>query len=424
MTEDTASKSSDRLVSGVRYLAALLGLLIAAVISFHPWVMAMVERALEVTPLLLLVLIFVYVVNPMVEFVLQQVRRVRQLERFSYEKSLVVTYLLLLLVVGSTLAVLVPKLAREVQTLAVNLPTFAVKIQDTIQVYRDRYFESLPDEVQAQVAKGVGEIGTAASRILQGGLKYLGAFSQAVLWMIGAMVFVPLIGFYLLKDGDEMVAFLVRLAPAGQQPRYRRILLEIHHAMQNFLKGQVILCLVIGVITTVAMAFVLPQYCLALGLVAGITEAIPVVGPFLGAIPAVIIAFAIPGGGPGLALVVIAIYAAIQQLENVVLVPRVMGESLGLHPLSLILGMMVFGNIFGFWGVVLAAPIVATVKILVVHLFMKGDAWTNAPGPEPGPPVAPAPPVVAAPLPTAAPAPKPAAPPSPGKGASKRKRGR
>lgn len=133
--------------------------------------------------------------------------------------------------------------------------------------------------------------------------------------------------------------------------------------------GQMVLCLIIGTVTTAAMAVVLPQYCIALGLVAGITEAIPVIGPILGAIPAVIIAFALPGkGGLGLALLVIGIYVVIQQLENVVLVPRVMGHSLGLHPLSLVLGMMVFGNVFGFWGVVLCAPLVATVKILVMHL--------------------------------------------------------
>lgn len=379
MSEETDPKASlDRLLVSVRYLAAMLGLLIAAVVSFHPWVVAMVERALQVLPLLLLVLIFVYVVNPMVEFVLRQVRKVRQLERFSYEKSLVFTYLLLLAVVGSVLAVLLPKLAHEVHTLAVNLPSFAVKIQDVLEVYRDRYFEALPENVQQQVTKGVGEIGATASRLIQSGLVYVGAFSQALFWTLGALIFVPLIGFYMLKDGDEMMGFLVGLAPEEHQPHYRRILGQIHVAMQNFLKGQVILCLVIGVITTVAMAFVLPQYCIALGLVAGITEAIPVIGPFLGAIPSVIIAFAIPGGGPGLALLVIGLYAVIQQLENVVLVPRVMGESLGLHPLSLILGMMVFGNIFGFWGVVLAAPIVATVKILVLHTVGKGAAAGSA----------------------------------------------
>lgn len=369
----------DRMTGFFRSLAGLLVLLIAAVVSFHPWVMAMVEKALEVTPLLLLVLIFVYVVNPMVEFVLRHVRRLRGLARFSYERSLVVTYLLLVLCVGAVLAAIVPHLVREVHTLAVNLPSFAQKIQGTLGDYRDRYFETLPDPVQEQIAAGVGQIGSAASDLLQGGLKYLGAFSSAVLWILGAVMFVPLIGFYLLKDGDEMVSFLVRFAPEESRPRSRRILGEIHLAMQNFIKGQVLLCLVIGVVTTVAMAFVLPQYCIALGLVAGVTEAIPVVGPLLGAIPSVIIAFAIPGGGPGLALVVVGIYAVIQQLENSVLVPRVMGESLGLHPLSLILGMMVFGNIFGFWGVVLAAPIVATVKILVIHLFMKGDAWEALP---------------------------------------------
>lgn len=403
MTEERNPKGSgtpggdlQRLVVNVGYLNGLLLLLISAVVSFHPWVMALVEKAIQVLPLLLVVLIFVYVVNPLVEFVLRQVRRVPQLERFSYEKSLVVTYLILLVTVGMVLAILLPKLARELQTLAINLPSFAQKIQETMSHYRDRYFEALPAPVKDQVTRSVGEIGSLASQLIQGGLRYVGAFSQAVIWVLGAMVLVPLIGFYLLKDGESMLDFAVGFAPEGQRGRTRRILLQVHHAMENFLKGQVVLCLIIGCVTTLAMAFVLPQYCIALGLVAGVTEAIPVLGPFLGAIPAVIIAFALPGKGSlGLAALVILVYLGIQQLENVFLVPRVMGESLGLHPLSLILGMIVFGNVFGFWGVVLAAPLVATVKILVLHLVKGEEPEPPAPAPSPAEPPPAEPPAAA-----------------------------
>lgn len=421
-SQEKTSDTLNRLLASTGYLNGLLLLLIVAVVSFHPWVVAMVEKALDITPLLLLVLIFVYVMNPMVEFVLRQMRRVRQFERFSYDRSLVVTYLLLLVILGVILALLVPKLARELQTLAENLPGFAQRFQAALAQYRDRYFEALPLPVKDQVSKGVGEIGSAASSLIQGGLKYAGAFSQTVLWALGALILVPLIGFYILKDGSRMLDFLVGFAPVHQQGRSRRILLQIHDAMQNFVKGQSILCLVIGVVTMVAMAFVLPQYSIALGLVAGITEAIPVVGPFLGAIPAVIIAFALPEqGGPGLAAIVIVIYLGIQQLENVVLVPRVMGESLGLHPLSLILGMMVFGNIFGFWGVVLSAPLVATVKILVMHL--RGEEVSPPPVPPPpsgrdaSPPVAPAAPSAPVPpvgenAPSTIPAPSAPVPPA------------
>ncbi len=374
------------LVVSIGYLNGLLLLLTGAVISFHPWVVGMVEKALQILPLLLLVLIFVYSVNPLVEFVLRQVRRIPQMERFSHSRSLVVTYLLLLLAVGTLLAILVPKLSRELQTLAQNLPSFAQKMQDTMFQYRDRYFEALPVPVKDQVSRSVGEIGSMVSQLIQGGLHYLGAFSQTVVWALGATVFVPLIGFYFLKDGRAILDSVVRFAPPSRRPRARRILGQVHGAMQSFLKGQLLLCLIIGTVTTAAMAVVLPQYCIALGLVAGVTEAIPVIGPFLGAIPAVIIAFALPDkGGLGLALLVVVIYLVIQQLENVILVPRVMGQSLGLHPLSLVLGMMVFGNIFGFWGVVLAAPLVATVKILVHHLAGRQPEEEPAVGPQADP---------------------------------------
>ncbi len=259
------------LVVALRYLNGLLLMLVVAVISFHPWVVVLVEKALAILPLLLLVLIFVYVVNPLVEFLLRQIRRIPQMERFSYARSLVVTYLILLALVATVLAFLVPKLARELQTLAINLPSFAHKLQVTMLEYRHRYFEALPLPVKEQVTRAIGEIGSMVSQLIQGGLHYVGAVSQAVVWVAGAMVLVPLIGFYFLKDGQEILESFVRFAPTGRRARVRRIMLEVHGAMQSFLKGQVLLCLIIGLVTTAAMALVLPQYCLALGLVAGIT---------------------------------------------------------------------------------------------------------------------------------------------------------
>lgn len=357
-----------RLSRHCNYLNGLILALVISLLSFHPWVLDMANKALSILPLLLLVLIFVYLVNPVVLFILTQLRRIPRLNHLSYFFSLVTTYVLLLVVVGVLLAVTVPRLVTEMQKLAGTLPGVAATVQERIGSYRHSYFDVLPLAVQDKVTESIGQIGAYVGSVIKSGLVYAGAFSSALAWGVGAVFLVPLISFYLLADGDKIVNSLVCLFPQKRRNALRTVLDEIHAAMQGFLKGQAILCCVIGSVTGLSMGIILPDYCVALGLVAGITEAIPVVGPILGAIPAVFIAMASPNGGVGLVVLVIAVYVVIQQLENTILVPRIMGQSLGLHPLSLMLGMMVFGNMFGFWGVVLSAPIVATVKILVFHL--------------------------------------------------------
>lgn len=364
---DSRLQALKRLLGSLRALNGLVLILVVAVISFHPWVMDLADKALAIMPLLLLVLVFVYVVNPLVAFVHSQLRRLPGAARISYQRSLILTYLMLIIAAALVVAALAPRLVDELQGLAEQMPVVAQALQTKLGEYRHSYFEALPVNVQNKIAGSVGQLGNMAGQLIKGGIQYAGTISSAVMRGIGAMVLVPLVAYYFLADGSDIMEYGLRLVPVRRRSALRILLGKMHLVMQSFLKGQALLCCIIGTVTTLAMALVMPDYCIALGLVAGITEAIPVVGPILGAIPAVIIALALPEhGGLGLALVVIAIYTVIQQLENTVLVPRVMGQSLGLHPLSLMLGMIVLGNMFGFWGVVLAAPMVASIKLLLL----------------------------------------------------------
>lgn len=368
LSDNQAPEARDVVVA-VRALAGFILLLVLAILSFHPLLMEGVSRVAEIFPLMVLVLIFVYVARPVVDFVHRMLKRLsRKGETVSEERSLLTTYLILLGVFAISMALIVPALVEEARTLAENLPRYSESVRETIQQYKDRYSHLVPGHIQDRISDATRDIGAMAGDLLKRGVTWVGVVSGTLFWLVGAFLLVPMLGYYFLKDSDGIREFLLAIVSQSQRPRVRAIVLDVHAAMVNFVKGQAVLCLVIGVVTTIAMLFVLPQFAIGLGIVAGITEAVPVVGPILGAVPAVIIAFAAKGWVA--ALIVTVIYLAIQQLESVILVPRVMGESLGLHPLSLLLGMMVFGNVFGFWGVLLAAPLVATVKVLVIRLFM------------------------------------------------------
>ena len=366
-----------QLLASARYANALLLTLVVAVISFHPWVMNMISKAFSILPLLLLVAVFVYVVNPIVLTVMNQMRRLPGHGLISYNKSLLITYLLFLLALVTAACIVVPRVIEELSDLAAHFPALAKTVQFKLAQGRSVYNE-LPPVVRTKLTDSLGAVASWMGGMIDGSLAYAGVISQAVVWCIGAMVMVPLISFYVMSDGESMIRNALNFFPAQKRQMIREAVHCIHKTMQNFIRGQVLLCCAVGGVTALAMAFVMPQYCLAMGAVAGITEAIPVLGPFLGAVPAVIIALAIPGGGVTKALIVIGIYVLIQQLENNLLVPRIMGSSMGLHPLSLTLGMLVLGNMFGFWGVVFASPMLALIKTLLTTLCARNLAGADS----------------------------------------------
>ncbi len=363
-----SEQTGRRLINSIKGLGTILLALSLIIACFHPWTKQAIEETLKITPLLLLVLIFVYVVNPLVEFLMEQIRKIPGAQYFSYTKSLVITYVLLLALALGLLALTAPQLIGEIKNLAENFPAITQKAITILNNFRQTHLEALPNNLQTNITDLVNQAGSLAGQLINSGLQYAGAFSSAIVWVATAIVMVPFISFYMLSEGQELVDFWVNLLPARRRHSAQNILCQLHCAMKSFIKGQVLLCCAVGTLTTLLMALVMPKYCIALGIIAGITEAIPIIGPILGALPAIFLALALPeGGGVTLALIVAAIYILIQQAENNLLVPKIMGDSLGLHPLSLMIGMMVFANVFGFWGVVLASPIVAAVKILVIH---------------------------------------------------------
>lgn len=363
-----SEQTGRRLVNSVKGLGSVLLVLSLVIACFHPWTKQAIEETLSITPLLLLVLIFVYVVNPIVEFLMVQIRKIPGAQYFSYTKSLVITYILLISAALGFFALTAPQLFSEIKSLAENFPAITKKAIAILTSFRQTHLEAMPSSIQAHLTDLVNQAGSLAGGLINSGLQYAGAFSSAIIWVATAVVMVPFISFYMLSEGKELTDFWVELLPVKRRQPAKNILLQLHCAMKSFIKGQVLLCCAVGGLTTLLMALVMPKYCIALGLIAGITEAIPIIGPILGALPAIFLALAVPEtGGITLALIVAAIYILIQQAENNLLVPKIMGDSLGLHPLSLMIGMMVFANVFGFWGVVLASPIVAAVKIIVIH---------------------------------------------------------
>jgi predicted PurR-regulated permease PerM len=154
----------------------------------------------------------------------------------------------------------------------------------------------------------------------------------------------------------------------------------VNAVLANYVRGQLILGLAVGLAAGIGLTalglfgFPIP-YVLTLSIIAGITELIPIIGPIIGSIPAVLIAFSI---SPAAGVAVLILYIVIQQLENNFLVPRIVGESIGIHPAVLSVILIAMGQVFGIVGVILSAPVAAISRDLFVYIYQRLSGATPA----------------------------------------------
>lgn len=191
------------------------------------------------------------------------------------------------------------------------------------------------------------------------------------------LLFLATLMFYLLKDGAKFAEAVVRVTPESYQNDVRRLMYELSEVWNAYLRGQILLGLFIGGLTlVVALALGVPN-APVLALLAGLLEFVPNLGPLLALIPAALLALFSQSAtlpfleGATFAVVVIIAWIAIQQLESMLIVPRVMGDSLDLHPVVIIVGVIAGASLAGTLGVILAAPVIASLRVIGQYIYGK-----------------------------------------------------
>ena len=178
------------------------------------------------------------------------------------------------------------------------------------------------------------------------------------------IILIPVISFYLLKDSESLIEKGLLLIPARKREQTRRFLTDIDRSLGGYIRGQLLVCFIIGACAAVLFYVFGMNYPLLLSFIIGVTNIIPYFGPIIGAIPAVLVALTISWG---MVLKVICIIIVLQFLEGNVISPIVMGKTLKLHPLVIIFVLLVGGKAAGVAGLILAVPILALVKVMFAH---------------------------------------------------------
>jgi len=252
----------------------------------------------------------------------------------------------------------IPSLLQELETLSFNIGPWTVDLQS---VNLDPILSSLTSAVQPLLTQTGAMVASVA-----------GATAEAV----GVLVVILVLGYYMLIDFGTLDETFVGMAPHAYQSDIRRLLDETGLVWNAFFRGQLLLGLVVGGVVAVVLTILGVRFSLVLGLIAGVLEFVPIFGPAIAGLIAVLVAL-FQGSNwwgvsaVGFAAIVLAVFVLIQQVENNVLVPRIIGHSLNLHPILVLLGALVGGLLAGVLGLLLAAPTVATARLWLGYVYRK-----------------------------------------------------
>ena len=287
-----------------------------------------------------------------------------------------VVYLVVLGIVAGGLALMVPPTIEQGREFAEEFPDFFNSARGTLEEWTARYSDQIPvevrDRIEETVSQAGGFVGDAAAGVVSRTWEVIsGSFSLAL-----GLATAPVLVFYLLKDSGRIRESLSAPFPLALRPFLGDILDMGERILGGYIRGQIILGLVVGTVVTGGLLLMGVPFALVLGIIAGITELVPVVGPWIGAIAGVLVTLATE---PHLLPWVILLYLAVQLLENTLLVPRIQGDSLNLHPAAIIITIVIASNFFGLWGVILGPPLVAMFKELFVWFRREWNRPEEAP---------------------------------------------
>ncbi|MFC1662694.1 AI-2E family transporter [Patescibacteria group bacterium] len=271
--------------------------------------------------------------------------------------SILLIFVLAIGIVVLTISLLVPAIANQVGQLTENFPDVINNLLSSVDT-ETKQGNELVNSIQDGLKSISDSLSTIAGSVFSG----LAGLFGGIVMLIGVIF----LTFYMTMVENGIEKLVRAVSPAQYQPYLLRLVRRIQERLGLWLRGQLILGLIIGALSFVGLAILGVPYALVLALVAGITELVPIVGPILGAIPAVFIALTI---SPWKALFVIILYIVIQQLENNLIVPKVMQRAVGLNPMVVIIVMLIGAKLAGIMGIIMAVP-VTIIGDSFIHDFM------------------------------------------------------
>ncbi|MEN7341590.1 MAG: AI-2E family transporter [Pseudomonadota bacterium] len=282
--------------------------------------------------------------------------------------AVIVVFVLTVLVLILLVLLLLPLVRSQVGALLEVLPRYLELLENRVWPYIADFVGEGSEDSELGLSVMIEQFGASAAGWGSTVLASVGRSGGALISAVVNLFLIPILTFYLLRDWDLIVSRIAALIPSANRPVIAGLAKQTDETLGAFLKGQLLVMIGLAVIYTLGLSLIGLKFALAIGVVAGLVSFVPYLGLVFGIGLAGLTALNSPDSGLMLVLVAVVFIVA-QFIEGSILTPKLVGDRIGLHPVLVIFAVMAFGQLFGFFGVLLALPAAAVIAVLVRFLY-------------------------------------------------------
>lgn len=309
-------------------------------------------------PMILTGLLY-YLLNPMVDWM--------EKHKISRTVGISILFVLISLLIIWGLAVAIPSIQEQVTSFAQNLPSNIQKIEGQVTgLLQDQRFEQFRPTALEMLNKVNDQIVAYAQKFSTSAVNWASNLISTASQIIVAILIMPFILFYLLRDGQYLNTHITQYLPTKWREPIGTVLSDVNGQLSNYVRGQVTVAIIVALMFSVMFSIIGLSYPITFGVMAGFLNLIPYLGSFLAMIPAVILGLI---AGPIMLIKVLVVFMIEQTIEGRFVTPLIIGSSLSIHPITILFVLLTAGQMYGVLGVLLGIPIYASIKVLVKAAF-------------------------------------------------------
>lgn len=341
-------------------LVVLLVLLIINLFTRVSYLFTPVLQFLAIVGLpIILAGILYYLMNPVVDFAEKKgIKRIY---------SIIALFVLVIGLLAWGIVVIVPKIQEQTLSFVDNFPQYVKVVEKTVNdLFSDPIFGQVQEQLTVSGEKFMNSLTEVIQNVSKTTFQNLGNFFGAVASIVVAVITMPFILFYLLKDGKKLGPYIVSFLPTKLRKPTLKVLGEMNAQVSSYIRGQLTVAFAVAIMFMIGFSIIGLDYAITLGIAAGFLNLIPYLGSFLALVPAVFLGIV---GGPVLLVKVLVVFVIEQTIEGRVISPLVLGSQLSVHPVTILLVLLTSGKLFGLVGVILGIPAYAAIKVVIANVF-------------------------------------------------------
>ena len=280
--------------------------------------------------------------------------------------AIIIVFGIIIALLILTIFFLIPSVINQLNILYKEIPNFIENYQNLILSIKPQLSKFInPADVEILLKENLSELQKGVLGFSQSIIIYLSNIVSSITFGI---VIIPLILFYLMRDMFIFKENLYIFVSKENKKEFKEVLEEIDHIVSGFIRGRIIVCFIVGTLIGIGLYFLNLKFALIIGVISGVFNFVPYLGPIVGVVLTLIFALGSPWWT---LLMIIVLFVLVNQLEAIYLNPNILGKGLGLHPLTVILSMLICGQLLGILGVLVAVPLAAILKVLAIRYLIQ-----------------------------------------------------